>query len=296
MTFAQVRPAPQACARRVRARETQFRMIAMKPLSRRPPDWDAGAYDRISTPQQDWAGRVLTRLALDGDETLVDLGCGTGRVTVELASRVPRGRVIAVDLSPAMIAVARDRLRHAPRIALVRADLAALPFDRVADLAFSTATFHWVLDQSRLFREVFGALKPGGRLEAQCGGGANVLRLRERADALMRSPRFAPRFREWREPWVFNEPATAKRLLEAAGFVNVVTGLVEEPTHFEDAPAYREFLERVVIAHYLACLPEETERNAFLDALTAAAERDDPPFTLDYVRLNLSARRPMTRA
>ena len=268
----------------------------MKPVSRHPPDWDAGAYDRISTPQQDWAGRVLTRLALDGHETIVDLGCGTGRVTEELVTRVPRGRVIAVDLSPAMVAVARDRLAGVPRLALVRADLVALPFDGVADLAFSTATFHWVLDQPRLFREVFRALKPGGRLEAQCGGGPNVLRLRERADGLMRSPRFAPRFSEWREPWVFNDPGTAKRLLEAAGFEQVTAGLVEEPTPFGDADAYREFLARVVIAHDLAYLPEEGERAAFLDALTAAAERDDPPLTLDYVRLNLSARRPMTPA
>lgn len=268
----------------------------MKPLSGRPADWDAGAYDRISTPQQDWAGRVLTRLALDGGETLVDLGCGTGRVTEQLAARLPRGRVIAVDLSPAMIAVAHERLAGVPRIALVRADLAALPFDRVADLAFSTATFHWVLDQPRLFREVFGALKPGGRLEAQCGGGPNVLRLRERADALIRSPRFATRFRDWREPWVFNDPGTAKRLLEGAGFERVIADLVEEPTHFDDAAAYREFLERVVIAHHLAHLTEAPEREAFLDSLTAAAERDDPPLTLDYVRLNLSARRPMTRA
>jgi trans-aconitate 2-methyltransferase len=271
-------------------------MDAMKPSSRRAPDWDAGAYDRISTPQQDWATRVLTRLALDGGETLVDLGCGTGRVTEALAARVPRGRVIAVDVSPAMIAVARDRLRDVPRIALVRADLAALPFDGVADLAFSTATFHWVLDQPRLFREIFRALKPGGRLEAQCGGGPNVLRLRRRAEALMRSPRFVARFREWREPWIFHHPATAKMLLEAAGFEHVTAGLVEEPTHFDEVRSYREFLARVVIVHYLSHLPEDREREAFLDALTAAAERDDPPLTLDYVRLNLSARRPMTPA
>jgi trans-aconitate 2-methyltransferase len=73
-------------------------------------DWDAATYDRVSSPQVEWAGPVLDRLELRGDETVLDAGCGTGRVTAVLAQRLPRGRVIAVDGSPAMVAEARKRL------------------------------------------------------------------------------------------------------------------------------------------------------------------------------------------
>jgi len=136
-----------------------------------PGEWYPGAYERLSDPQYRWGLAVLERIPLRGDETVVDPGCGTGRLTAVLLERLPLGRVIGVDRSQNMLDQAASRLgpRHGERVELVRADLGAFALGRVADLVVSTATFHWVLDHERLFRELFAALRPGGRLVAQSG-------------------------------------------------------------------------------------------------------------------------------
>ena len=80
----------------------------------RPADWEAGKYARVATPQREWAGPVIDRLDLKGDETVVDAGCGAGNVTEDLLARLPRGAVVGVDGSPAMVAEASGRLAAEP--------------------------------------------------------------------------------------------------------------------------------------------------------------------------------------
>ena len=143
-----------------------------------PREWNASTYHRVSSPQFAWGQAVLDRLPLRGNETVLDVGCGTGRLTELLAGRLPHGRAIGIDQSVNMLATARTATRASVRgrIAFVQADAAALPIAGRADAIFSTATFHWVLDHDRLFRSLFAALTPGGRLVAQCGGGPNLER------------------------------------------------------------------------------------------------------------------------
>ena len=139
-------------------------------------DWDARTYDRVADPQTRWGAVVLDRLPLDGDERVLDAGCGSGRVTELLAARLPRGRVVALDGSPSMIEAARDRLApFGDRIEYVVADLGRpLPIDGTVDAILSTATFHWVPDHDALFANLAAVLRPGGRLVAQCGGAGNI--------------------------------------------------------------------------------------------------------------------------
>lgn len=252
-------------------------------------DWDAALYHRVSEPQLRWGLEVLDRLPLRGDEAVLDAGCGSGRLTEELLRRLPRGRVVAVDLSPAMAAQTFRRLRHGPGpLDVARCDLAHLPFAGTFDVVFSTATLHWVLDQDRLFRELHGALKPHGRLHAQCGGGANVKRLHDRALALMQTPPYKEHFAQWREPWVFQAEAEALHRLEQAGFWKAKAWLEERPTRLPDAETYRAFVAGIVLRPHLSYLPEGL-RGPFMDRIAAAAATDDPPFTLDYWRLNIEA-------
>jgi trans-aconitate methyltransferase len=139
------------------------------------PDWNADVYHQISEPQFRWGLEVLAGLELKGDETVIDAGCGTGRLTAKLAERLPRGRILALDASDAMLEKARKELaRFSDRITFQQADLGALQLVEAADVVFSTATFHWVMDHDALFRGLYRALKPGGRLHAQCGGFGNL--------------------------------------------------------------------------------------------------------------------------
>ena len=260
-------------------------------------DWDAARYDRVSNPQLEWGRRVIARLAPAPGERVLDLGCGTGRLTVEIAVAVPDGLVVGLDPSAAMVDVARQAAPavtstvRSGRLRFVRGTGSALPFAGAFDAVFSNATLHWIADHDSVFRSIHGALRPGGRFVAQCGGGANLARLYSRAAALMHHPSFARFFDGWRDPWHFVLPDATRTALWRAGFDVIDASLEEAPVTFTDPAVYSEFIECVCVRHHLERLPAALHVE-FLTQLTRAAGSDDPPFTLDYWRLNIQARRP----
>lgn len=260
----------------------------------RPGEWDAGAYHRVSTPQTEWGRRVLSRLEIRGDERAIDAGCGTGRLTAGLLEKLPRGQLIAIDRSWNMLLTARANLRpeFGDRVAFACVALPRLPFRHWADLVFSTATFHWVLDHPALFAEIFAALRSGGRLFAQCGGGPNLARAHALAEEVMRRPPFARYFEDWSGVWEFATAELTADRLRTAGFVAIKTSLEPAPTTLADESSYREFVTTVIYNAHLARLPEGSLRGRFVDEITVLAARGDPSFTLDYWRLNLEGRRP----
>jgi trans-aconitate 2-methyltransferase len=259
-----------------------------------PREWNAATYHRVSGPQFTWGQAVLDRLPLRGDETVLDVGCGTGRLTALLLERLPRGRAVGIDFSANMLSTARRELpaEQRPRATFVHADASALPIVASVDAIFSTATFHWVLDHPRLFASLFRSLAPGGRLVAQCGGAGNLQRHHERAAALMTVADFAPCFAGWREPWEFADAETTRARLEAAGFADVVTRVSAAPVVQPTREDFVEFVTHVIFRPHLACVPDEARRRAFVDALADQAGADPIPFELDYWRLDLDAARP----
>jgi len=260
-------------------------------------DWDAARYDRVSDPQLEWGRRVIARLAPRAGERVLDLGCGTGRVTAEIAALVPGGLVVGLDRSETMLRVAARTVPASTGVAaagrqpLVRADAAALPFAGGFDAVFSAATLHWIAEHDAVFESVLRALRPGGRFVAQCGGGPNLERLYRRAAALRERPSYAPFFAGWEDPWHFAFPGPTRDALERAGFVDVDTSLEAAPVTFDDPAAFSEFVGCVCLRHHLARLPGDLT-GTFLDDVTRAAKADAPPLTLDYWRLNIDARRP----
>jgi trans-aconitate 2-methyltransferase len=250
-----------------------------------PRDWDAATYDRVAAPQEEWARDVLERLPLEGDETVLDAGCGSGRTTRLLLERLPRGRVIGVDASPSMIESSRRALADEPRVQLVASDLLDLELAEGVDAVFSNATFHWIAEHDRLFGRLFAALRPGGRLEAQCGGRGNVAEFLRTVDAVSGDERFAPYLRAVQDTWHFASPANTDERLRRAGFEEVECRL--EPRTVSP-PEPREYLRAVCLGPHLELLPADL-REPFLNTVLESSLR---PLTLDYVRLNISARRP----
>jgi trans-aconitate 2-methyltransferase len=255
-------------------------------------EWNAAAYDRLSDAQHRWGLKVLERVPVGGDAVVLDAGCGTGRVSSELLRKLPRARVIAVDLSENMLQAARHNLRDYKRVSFVCADLQQLPFRERFDGIFSTATFHWAKDHERLFGELFTALKPGGWLVAQCGGGPNLVRLRERAARLMQLPKYASFFQHWVDPWTYAGAEITAERLRRAGFAQVKTWTEAAQFALPDAPAFREYLATVTLHLHVASITDERLRNQFLDDLARQASHD-PEFQLDYWRLNIDATKPV---
>lgn len=248
-------------------------------------DWDARTYHRVSAPHQDWAAVLLDRLALRGDETVLDAGCGSGRVTLKLLDRLPHGRVIAVDGAPSMVAQARELLGEDARARVLQSDLVQLTLDESVDAVFSSAVFHWIPDHDALFARLFAALKPGGRIVAQCGGEGNIDAFRRRSDEVAAREPYAPFFAGWNGPWNYASAEQTAQRLERAGFTEIRTWL--QPWDVTP-PEPAEFLRSVCLHPHIERLPQEL-RNAFVaDTIAAAGE----PLVLDYVRLNIDARRP----
>ncbi len=254
-------------------------------------EWNSAVYHRLSEPQVSWGKKVLSRVRLRGDEVVLDAGCGTGRLTAELLEALPRGRVVGVDLSQNMLGSAREHLaQFGSRVSLIACDLLDLPFERTFDGILSTAAFHWVLDHDRLFASLRRTLLPGGWLEAQCGGGPNLVTLRNRANALAATPRFAHFFANFDEPWLYQYAEDAAESLRGAGFVEVETSIEAAPTVLDGAEQYGEFVRNIVFRRHLERIPSEDLRVEFMAELTRRASVDDPPFSLDYWRLNLRGR------
>ncbi len=257
-------------------------------------EWDANAYHRISGPQFSWGKRVLDRLSLQGSETVMDAGCGTGKLTAELLERLPQGRVVGIDLSYNMLNAAREYLapKFEHQIRFVAADLQGVPFVEAFDGIFSTAAFHWVPDHDRLFHNLLHALKPGGWLIAQCGGAGNLRRLLGRVEELKQWPAYRNYIGDYRYAWVYADAETAAERLRRAGFIGVETGLVPAPTRFKTAEEYSEFVRKVILHRHLERLPSPALQAEFMSEVVRQAAQDNPPFELDYLRLNLSGRRP----
>lgn len=256
-------------------------------------EWNSQVYQRVSRPQFSWGKKVLDRVQLRGDEIVLDAGCGTGRLAGELLERLPRGRLLAVDLSDNMLRAARGELqpRFAGQVWFVVADLQRLPFHQVAHGIFSAAVFHWIKDHERLFRSLHDVLRPGGWLEAQCGGGPNLAKLLPRAQALISTAPLAQFFAGWQSPWEYASPETAAERLRLAGFTHISTGLEAAPVQLSNQKDYREYLANVIFHRHLERIGEPELRHRFLDELTRQSAQDDPPFVLDYWRLNMSARK-----
>jgi trans-aconitate 2-methyltransferase len=244
-------------------------------------DWDATTYDRISAPQQRWAAEQLERLELAGDEVVLDAGCGSGKVTLELVRRVPRGTVYAVDAAPSMVRHAQAALGD--RATAFCQDLAELALPEPVDVVFSNATFHWIPDHDALFAALHRNMKPGARLLAQCGGRGNIDAFRRISDAVAGEEPFVAHFTGWQRPWNYaTAEATAERL-ERAGFTDVSCWLEERPTQLQEP---RSFVATVCLVRHLDPLPAEL-REQFIDTVM---ERVGESPVLDYVRLNMTAR------
>ena len=247
-------------------------------------DWDAGTYDAVGAPVQAFGHALLDRLALEGDEAVLDAGCGSGAVTQALLERLPEGRVVAADASPAMIERAREELGEDPRLQLVLADLVELELDEPVDIVFSSAVFHWIADHEALFARLHAALRPGGALLAQCGAEGNVADVRRALAVVEPEAPFAEYLAGWAGPWNFSPPHLACERLERAGFVDV-----NAMTHIEvvtpDDPG--RFMSTMILGAHLDRLPPELHEG-FVQRVTEEMEH---PREMRYVRLTLSARR-----
>jgi trans-aconitate 2-methyltransferase len=246
----------------------------------RTRDWDASTYQRVALPHEEWARAVLGRLGLEGDETVLDAGCGSGRTTAIVIGEVPDGRVIAVDGSPSMVEKVKEVLR--PQDTAIVSDLTKLELGRPVDAVFSTAVFHWILDHDALFARMRAALREGGRFAAQCGGEGNIDSFRRAGEEVAARDPYAAHLGGVEKLWNYAGPEETEARLRAAGFTDVRCWLEPWPV---EPPEPAVYSKTVCLGPYVADLPDDLADQFVADVLATQAE----PLRLEYVRLNIEA-------
>ncbi|MGI8540734.1 MAG: class I SAM-dependent methyltransferase [Rubrobacteraceae bacterium] len=255
-------------------------------------EWNASSYEILANPMTRWGEEFLAKLDFRGDESVIDAGCGTGRVTEKLLERLPRGKVLAVDGSHAMVEAAKERFAGDERVSFSRQNLLELEVEEPADIIFSTATFHWIPAHEKLFERLAAALKPGGILAAQCGGEGNISRVNEATGKVMGRDPFAPHFENWTDDKLYAGAGATEERLRKAGFEPERVWLHEEPTEFDSVETLASYLGAIILRGHVEVLPEEKKEPFALAVAEEMAAMDGPLFA-DYVRLNIMARRNM---
>jgi trans-aconitate methyltransferase len=240
--------------------------------------WNPRDYAANSASQQAWARELIARLNLRGNEHLLDVGCGDGKVTAEIACAVSKGSVIGIDASPEMIGFARQAFPPAQisNLKFEIMDARRLRFERAFDLIFSNAALHWVDDHPAFLRGAAACLKPGGRLVVSCGGKGNAQEVFAALRAVMRLARWREFFRQLERPYFFHSPEDYKQWLARFGFKAQSVRLADKDMVFEGREKFagwfrttwlpytqrvpearrEEFIARVV-ERYLATHPPE---------------------------------------
>lgn len=251
--------------------------------------WDARAYDKVSGVLEEWGQRVLERRKWQGDEAVLDAGCGSGRPARILAAKVPRGTVYAVDKDQNMIREAQANLRGFKNVHVMQSDIASVRLPVQVDVIFSNAVLHWIADHEKVFANFAGLLKDGGELVAQCGGQGNLENALAVVEGVMADDPFRQHFAGWKNPWHFAAPDDTEELLSKAGFKNAHAYLSTEPVVFDSREQFSAYVRTVVIRPHLARLQSAQLQDRFHEEYLDRCEKRPQKWLLDYVRLNIMA-------
>jgi trans-aconitate 2-methyltransferase len=238
--------------------------------------WDPEDYARNSSAQLGWARDLIVRLRLRGDEAVLDVGCGDGKITAEFAAALPGGYVLGVDSSPEFVTYARRHYPPSrfPNVEFALMDARRLSSERAFDLVFSNAALHWVDDHPAFLAGCARLLRTGGRLVMSCGGAGNADEVVKLLGELIVQPHWRPFFRDFRFPYYFHSADDYRRWLPESGLVATRVELIERDMVHAGAAGLAGWV-RTTWMPYTQRVPE-VGRPAFVESIVAGYLRDHP--------------------
>jgi trans-aconitate 2-methyltransferase len=252
-----------------------------------PVKWNAANYAANSVVQQIWARELIAKLNLSGDEHILDVGCGDGKVTAEIARALPRGSVTGMDASPQMIEFAKKTFstKKFPNLRFRVMDARKIKFDRQFNLVFSNAALHWVDDHQAILRGAASVLKPGGRLVVSCGGKGNADDVFTVLRPEIRLERWRDFFREMPTPYFFYVPADYEKWLPKYGFQINTLKLAPKNATYNGLEGFATWLRTTWIP-YVQRVPENI-REEFIAAVTQRYVAKHPPDAENKVHVRM---------
>lgn len=253
-------------------------------------DFDGRKYEKLSRPQQDWGSKVMNELELQGDEHILDLGCGNGLLTARLAERVPDGKVVGLDSSLSMLKQAEKHRNGNMEFRLL--DMESMEIHDKFDVVFSNAALHWVKGHGHLLKRIHDCLRINGIMRVQFAGEGNCLNLNGVLMDAISSPEFESAFRSFEWPWYMPAASEYEQLLSSAGFEEYRVWIEKADRNFPDEESFTGWIEQPGLVPFLSFLPDE-KAQPFRDLVVGGAKKvaaqPDGTYFEYFRRLNVYA-------
>lgn len=253
-------------------------------------EFDGQKYRQASRHQQAWGDGLISVMDLTGSEDVLDLGCGDGTLTAKIAALVPDGSVLGVDASAGMLSSAKELGRE--NLAFRQLDINALDFDSEFDIIFSNAALHWVADHEALLKNVYRALRPGGRIYWNFAAASSSPTTVRTIQETMAEPEFAPFFAEFTWPWWMPAGDEYRSLLASTAFREAHAEEQHADRYFSDADEMIRWLDQPCLVPFLAALPEDRKepfRSAVIRKMVERTRQPDGTHLEKFTRLRVSA-------
>lgn len=225
-------------------------------------EFDGEKYEKASAHQKEWGASIIGGLTLGGHERVLDLGCGDGVLTSQIADLLPRGEAVGIDASRGMINVAREKER--PNLEFRLKDIDSIDYNEEFDLVFSNAALHWIKDHSRLLRSVRGALREGGVIRFNFAGDGNCSNFFKVIGEAMAQERFQRYFEDFEWPWYMPSITQYRSLIEASGFRNTKVWGENADRYFSDVQTMVNWVDQPSLVPFLA-LVADADKEEFRD-------------------------------
>ena len=256
--------------------------------------WDPEAYEKSSSSQKDWAEDLLSKIALKGNERILDIGSGDGKITAKIASLVPLGSVVGIDNSRDMVIFAQRKYQPStwPNLSFQYGDASDLKCENEFDLVTSFACLHWVLDHRPVLEGIRRCLRPGGKVFLQFGGKGNAIEILELADQVISGQKWSKYFQNFEFPYGFFGPAEYKRWLDQSGLKTIRIELIPKEMIQPDLDGLSSWIETTWLP-YTSRVPDKL-RHEFIHQIAENYVESNPPgkdgkWHLKMVRLEVEA-------
>jgi trans-aconitate 2-methyltransferase len=257
-----------------------------------PYEFNGEAYKTASTHQKEWGNQIIANLTLNGTERILDLGCGDGALTAQLAAKVPGGSVLGIDSSQSMIDTALQHLQ--PNLSFRVLDINNLDYDDEFDVIFSNAALHWVLNHQALLFHCYKSLKKSGYLRLNFAADGNCATFYKIVKAAMEIPQYRRYFLNFKWPWYMPSVPEYEELVKKQPFIVVKVWGEKADRYFPDAESITKWIDQPSLVPFKASLqpPGRTFfRDLVVQRMLEATRQPDGTYFEFFQRINVLARK-----
>ncbi|MEW6109402.1 MAG: methyltransferase domain-containing protein [Nitrospirota bacterium] len=248
--------------------------------------WDAGMYDAAHSPQTDAGRELIAMSCVKADDSILDIGCGTGTLTIELARLAHKGKVVGIDPSIEMLEMAREKTLSAGNIALINIPAQKLDFKEEFDLVYSNSALQWIKEQEDVIARAYMTLRPNGRVAIQMPAKDFCWELMENINSAIAFLGLESRYKKMESPWRFPLKEEFAGLIKDAGFVNVNVFYKDYTLMFDNINDVLEWGVSAALRPFLAILPEnKQERFKYAFAMGFENYRNEKGIEFSFRRL-----------